>query len=106
MVLIGNSEIGVHVSIDLIYLNWLKAFNYLESSKKSDFFLKKRPIFLYVYATFSELPTNISKNKRINSFLDLAAQNEIQVIKFFSLKDLKCNFKTFRTFSFLSFLRL
>ena len=38
----------------------LKAFDYLESHYKSDFFSQKRPIFFHACATCSELPSNIS----------------------------------------------
>ena len=58
LLLDGNSEIGAHVRSNLFYLIWLKTFDQLENSHKSDIFSLERPIFLC--ATWSELPPNIS----------------------------------------------
>ena len=37
-----------------------KSFNYIESSHKWDFFLRKIPIFFHEYATYSKLPSDVS----------------------------------------------
>ena len=58
LILDGNSKIGAHV-ITLLF-GLFKAFDYIGSSRESDFFSPTRPIFLHACATYSKLPSNIS----------------------------------------------
>ena len=50
----GNSVIASIISV----FDLFKAFSYIESSHKLDFFPSKRSIFLYACETFSELLSN------------------------------------------------
>ena len=50
----GISEIGAHVRSNICSL--FKAFDYFESSHKSDYLYPKRPVFLHACATCSQLP--------------------------------------------------
>ena len=43
-----------------------KACDYIESSHKSGIFTRKKTIFLHAYATYYELPSNISTIKSIH----------------------------------------
>ena len=57
MVLIsdGNSEIDAHIRSDFVFVMF-NAFNQIESSHKSIFFLQKKTVFLHAGTTYSELP--------------------------------------------------
>ena len=59
LVLDGNSETGAHIRSTVCFLYLFKAFDWIESSHKADFFSPKRPTFIYVCATCSELPSNM-----------------------------------------------
>ena len=55
-----NSEMGAHVKSNIFLFDLIKAFVYFERRHKLDLFSPKRSIFLYAFATCSELPSNIS----------------------------------------------
>ena len=76
----GNLEIDAHVRSNLFYLICIRLMISSRAGKKSDIFIRKRPIFFYhACAICKELPSNIRSmySSMVNEVLHMNSAREV-----------------------------